>query len=281
MNQPGQPAGAAEPISASEPIETEVRLRGSQRAFRALAAAAVINSWRVVARRRVRLRDVYWDTPDHRLAALGITLRVREPMLEPAALPAAERVARPSAELTLKRPAERPAPGAASHQRYELTAPVPLGTGPREWQHLPAARPITAALRDLGVLDDLYPDLVLCNPRHELVLRRDARRAGRSEEVVLSLDEVTIEGAPYRRRYVELELARGHRAALEELAARVQERFGVRASRTGKVQAARRWMARRGSDARLPRPGTIAQTGVSETRDRTTVEEDEWPNGLR
>ncbi len=284
MNQPVQPAGAAESIGASEPLaplETEVRLRGSRRAFRALAAVTAIDGWHVVARRRSRLRDVYWDTPDHRLAAQGITLRVREVVRDPASRPAAEREAGPSAELTLKRPAERPVLSAASHQRYELTVPVPPGAGPREWQRLPAARPVAAALRALGALDDLRPDLVLSNPRRELVLRRGARRGGQGEEVVLSLDEVTIEGMPYRRRYVELELVRGARATLEELAARVQKHFGVRASRTGKVQAARRWMARQGSDARLPRPEAIAQTGVSEKRDRTTVEEDEWRNGSR
>jgi hypothetical protein len=106
-----------------------------------------------------------------------------------------------------------------------------------EWAGLPAATPVLAALRTLGATEALRPDIVLLNPRRELVLRRNG------SEVVLSLDEVRIEGKPYCRRYVELELERGSHATLQELVLAVEGRFRLRQARRGKVRAARRWLA--------------------------------------
>jgi inorganic triphosphatase YgiF len=100
------------------------------------------------------------------------------------------------------------------------------------------------ALRRLGVLgglgvgSGLRPDVVLLNPRRDLLLRLGA------DEVVLSLDEVALEGAPYRRRYVEAELKKGQAQALQALVEALVEQFGLRPSRRAKAQAAREWLAR-------------------------------------
>jgi hypothetical protein len=202
------------------PCEVEAKFVGSQRAFRALEQLDEIDGWRVAERREVRLRDTYWDTPDRRLGAEVRTLRVRE--MDGAA----------TGELTLK---GRPEDGG----RTEETVAAPAGSGPGEWARLPGAEPILDTLRRLGVIDRLRPDVVLLNPRRELVLRR-----GDAEEV-LSLDEMRIEGQPYRRSYVELELKHGDREGHDALVRAIAGRFGLRPSGLGKVHAARRWLERR------------------------------------
>jgi hypothetical protein len=123
--------------------------------------------------------------------------------------------------------------------RTELTVAAPPGSGPAEWARIPAARPVMDALKGMGALDGLRPDVVLRNPRRELVLERDG------DQAVLSLDEVAVEGAPYRRRYVEVELTRGAPAAIDGLVDTLLSRFRLRPSRRAKVQAARDWLARR------------------------------------
>jgi hypothetical protein len=123
--------------------------------------------------------------------------------------------------------------------RTEEIANVRAGAGPSEWASVRKAKPIVDALRELGVLDSLRQDIVLVNPRRELVLRK-----GRAEEI-LSLDEVRIEGHPYVRRYVELELKRGTRATHTALVRALAGRFHLEESKTGKVQAARDWLSRR------------------------------------
>jgi triphosphatase len=209
------------------PVEVEAKFLASERAFRLLREPSTIAGWEVDRRRDVRLRDIYWETPDYRLLRAGYNLRVRQ-MDE-----------LPEAELTLKGPVERGS--GMSGSRAEWTAHVPAGSGPTDWQYLTEAAPIANILRVVGVFDpprggtELRPELVLLNPRHEMVLRLGANIA------VLSLDEVTIEGEPYRRRYVEIELEQGSRQALDELAQSVAHRFGLRPSQQGKVQAARRW----------------------------------------
>ncbi len=247
-----QPVAPGESTAPEIPVETEAKLLASQRAFRALAAQEVLGEspegdspegiWRVVERRDVTLRDTYWDTPDRRLAQAQCTLRVREQGKD---LPA---------ELTLKGPLPRraPAPGALGWSRTELTVAGPAGSGPLDWARLPGAGPVVAALRHLGIEvggpdhhgqgpegAGLRPDVVLLNPRRELVLEKDG------QQCVLSLDEVRIEGQPYRRRYVEIELKRGTAGALDRLAGALATRYRLRPSRQGKVQAARAWLARR------------------------------------
>ncbi len=160
------------------------------------------------------------------------------------------------AELTLKGPLPdvTAANGAVWH-RSELTAHAPAGSGPAEWATLPDAKPVVEALAALGarpaedgpggarsgadLMRRLRPDVVLRNPRREIVLE------GEGSEAVLSLDEVVVEGTPYRRRYVEVELKRGSTAALDRLVDALQAQYQLRPSRQGKVQAARAWLARR------------------------------------
>jgi inorganic triphosphatase YgiF len=210
-----------------EPIETEAKLRASLRAFREIEPLADVAGWRVVARRTVRLRDSYWDTPDDRLLRADCTLRVRE--LD----------GKPQGELTFKAPKEAALAHGASQSRTELVAAVPAGSGPKQWATVDAARPILAALTQRGAAGALRPVVVLLNPRRELVLQQNGN------EAILSLDEVRIEGQPYCRRYVEIELKRGSRAALDELSASVLQQFRLQPARLGKVQAAREWLARR------------------------------------
>jgi hypothetical protein len=210
-----------EPGMSEAPREVEAKFHASLRAFRELDRLGEIDGWRVASRRATRLRDAYWDTPDRRLGQQGRTLRVRE------------MDGQPVGELTYKGPPE-------DGGRSEEIAHAPVGSTPREWMTLPDpdARAIVADLHQRGVLDSLQPDVVLLNPRRDLILRN-----GDAEEV-LSLDEVEIERQPYLRRYVELELKHGSRAAHDALAASLSERFQLRPSRTGKVQAARNWLRR-------------------------------------
>lgn len=222
------------PGESGPPTEVEAKFYGSERAFRLLSDKVTIADWWVVQRRQSALRDTYWDTPERRLQGAGWTLRVRE--TDGGA----------DAELTLKGPVDR-AKG-ASTARTESTVAVPAQSGPREWVKLKDAAPIVEQLRELGMLDEqlgpsaaLVADLVLLNPRRDLVLRLY------ENEAVLSLDEVSIEGHPYRRRYVEIELKRGSRDMLDMLAHMVAERYSLRPSRQGKVGAARAWLANRAS----------------------------------
>jgi inorganic triphosphatase YgiF len=207
-------------IGAQKPREIEAKFDASAATFRSLERLEELDGWRVSERRSVRLRDSYWDTPDQRLARDECTLRVRE--LDGA----------PQGELTFK---GKPVRGG----RTEETVSVRAGTGPRQWQRVLEARPILDAMRAIVPLSQLRQDVVLLNPRRELVLRK-----GRAEEV-LSLDEMRIEGHAYAKRYVELELKRGARAGHDALARALAERFSLKESKTGKVQAARDWLAKR------------------------------------
>ena len=244
-------------------MESEAKLRASRRVFAVLEAAAAPGGWRVTGRRDVSLRDTYWDTLDGRLARAGCTLRVREQGRGRAGQGQGSET-----ELTLKGPLPDAvsANGAVWH-RSELTAHAPAGSGPAEWASLPEALPVLDALAALdgppaagdgarvrgqrselraeagdaardGLLRRLRPDVVLLNPRREITLEH----AG--SEAVLSLDEVAVEGMPYRRRYVEVELKRGSTAALDRLVDALQAEYALRPSRRGKVQAARAWLAR-------------------------------------
>ena len=233
MNMKASPGAAqdgweAAHDAAPEPVETEAKLRASMRAFRQIEGCEEIAGWRVAARRDVRLRDTYWDTIDDRLLRAGCTLRVRE--IDGA----------PDAELTFKGPAGTRSAVGGSQARLELTAEASAGSGPDRWAASDAARPVVDALRQVAGDEALRPAVVLLNPRREIALRRGA------SEVILSLDEVGIEGQPYRRRYVEIELKRGSRDELDTLAAAAQRAFGLRPAERGKVQAAREWLAERG-----------------------------------
>src|SRR6185503_320577 len=92
---------------------------------------------------------------------------------------------------------------AAALTRTELTVTVPAGSVPHTGTGLAGAAPVLVVLLRVGAADGLRPDIVLLNPRREMILEHDGSAAA------LSLDEVAIEGAPYRRRYVEIERRRG------------------------------------------------------------------------
>lgn len=205
--------------AASPPREVEAKFDASLATFRAIERLEELDGWHVTERRSVNLRDSYWDTPDHLLMRRGCTLRVRE--LDGST----------EAELTFKGPPE-------DGGRTEETVSIRAGSGPRQWQRVPAARAILDAVRELTPLAALRQDVVLLNPRRELVLRK-----GRAEEI-LSLDEMRIEGHPYVKRYVEVELKHGARAGHDALTHALAERFHLKESTKGKVQRARDWLAR-------------------------------------
>lgn len=222
----GVPVAPAAPMTPAAPVEVEAKLAGSRSAFRALESLQGVDgadgkgSWHVRERRTTHLRDEYWDTPDQHLLKQGCTLRVRE--LDGA----------PVGELTFK--------GAyRDGGRTEETVEAPTRSDPAAWRRLPQARAILDNLREMGVLDALERSVVLVNPRHDLTLARG------DDEEVLSLDEVSLEGHPYTRRYIEIELKRGSRESHDALVQTVREKFGLRPVRTGKLAAARRWLARR------------------------------------
>jgi len=205
---------------SDKPQEVEAKFNASIPTFRAIEQLEQIAGWRVVERRTVHLRDSYWDTRDHRLGRDECTLRVRE--LDGG----------PNGELTFK---GKPQDG----ERTEEIAVVPARSGPDDWARVRETKPIVDALRQLGVFNALQQDVVLLNPRRELVLRKG------SAKEILSLDEVRIEGQPYVRRYVELELEHGARTAHNALVRALAGRFRLKESKTGKVQAARDWLDRR------------------------------------
>lgn len=216
------------------PIEIEVKLRASRQAFADLAEVGAFGPWRVVEQTEIRLRDTYFDTPGHALARQRCTLRIRS--LDGEAI----------GELTLKGPAGD-APGGPL-ARTELTVAIPVGIGVHEWDTITEARPVIEALRIRGIAypGDLVGGAVLVNPRRNLRLRR-ATNAGHAHdhaEVILSLDEVRLEGHPYLRRYVEIELVRGVPEAIVEVSNLVAGMTRLRPARSGKVQAARAWLAR-------------------------------------
>ncbi|NCV20576.1 MAG: CYTH domain-containing protein [Chloroflexi bacterium] len=216
------------------PIEIEVKLRASRQAFADLAEVGAFGPWRVVEQTEIRLRDTYFDTPGHALARQRCTLRIRS--LDGEAI----------GELTLKGPAGD-APGGPL-ARTELTVAIPVGIGVHEWDTITEARPVIEALRIRGIAypGDLVGGAVLVNPRRNLRLRRDtnAGHAHDHAEVILSLDEVRLEGHPYLRRYVEIELVRGVPEAIVEVSNLVAGMTRLRPARSGKVQAARAWLAR-------------------------------------
>lgn len=229
-------------------IEIEVKLRASRQAFAVLAEAGAFGPWRVVEQTETRLRDTYFDTPGHGLARQRCTLRIRS--LDGDDI----------GELTLKGPAGN-APGGPSEAnahigatgegimaRTELTAAMLVGVPAREWGSVAEARPVIDALRARGIAypGDLAGGAVLVNPRRNLRLRRHANTGAPDDyaEVILSLDEVRLEGHPYVRRYVEIELARGAPEVVTEVSNLVAGMTRLRPARSGKVQAARAWLAR-------------------------------------
>jgi inorganic triphosphatase YgiF len=209
------------------PVEIEAKYRASLRAFAILGERDSLGEWSVVDRREVALRDRYFDTPDAALARQRCTLRVRQNGEDA------------MAELTLKGPAAETPEGVFA--RTEITVAVPAGTLPTAWAGVPGTTPVIEALRLRGVtgIDEFVPVAVLKNPRRDLVVALGDSR------VVVSLDEVSIEGEVYRQRFVEIEAESGGASAVRAVADIIVGISPMRPARTGKVTAARAWLARR------------------------------------
>ena len=214
-------------MSGGAVIEIEAKFRASQRAVAVLGDREALGDWQVVERRMIALRDSYFDTPDGALARQQCTLRVRQNGDDPVG------------ELTLKGPAGETPEGVFA--RTELTVAIAAGTAPGAWSAMVGTGPVLDALRARGVADaaSLVPVAVLRNPRRDLVVASGEARA------VVSLDEVTIEGETYRQRFVEIEAVTGGAPTVRAVANAVLALVAMRPARTGKVQAARAWLARR------------------------------------
>lgn len=209
------------------PVEIEAKFRASLRAFAILGNRESLGEWQVVERRGVALRDSYFDTADAALGRQSCTLRVRQNNEDA------------TAELTLKGPAAVTPEGVFA--RTELTVAVPAGTLPPAWAGVPGTGPVIDALRLRGVtgIDGLVPVAVLRNPRRDLVVALGESR------VVVSLDEVSIEGEVYCQRFVEIEAERGGAPAVRAVADIIAGMSPMRPARTGKVTSARAWLARK------------------------------------
>lgn len=211
------------------PVEIEIKFRASLHAFKVLGDRDAFGSWHVIHRETTALRDSYFDLASGDLGAQRCTLRVRQ--LNDASV----------GELTLKAPAGSTAEGIFT--RTELTVGIPATATPVHWLSLPETAPVRDALRIRGVnsVGSLVPVAILVNPRRDLILRRGA------EEVVLSLDEVSLEGYRYVRRFIEIEARHGGGAAVQSVGEIVQSLVNVRPCFTGKVTGARAWLARNGA----------------------------------
>lgn len=213
------------PARAEEAVEREAKFHASGSVFKVLADCEDLFGWTAVERRMSALRDIYWDTPDRRLLRQSCSLRVRE------------RAGEVGGELTFKAPRAAAAAANAVLERLEMTVSVRSGAQPADWSESAGGRAILERVAGFGELQALIPLLVLLNPRRDITFRKDP------SSVVLSLDTVEIEGRPYRRRFVEIEMIEGVHAEFALLVERVRDQYRLRPSRSSKVEAAYRWLS--------------------------------------
>lgn len=154
---------------------------------------------------RTRLRAEYADTPDRRLAAAGMVLRLR--------LEGAQWVQ------TLK------GRGDGLLQRLEHEVPLPPQSGlprldPARHNGTPAGAALMAALAGAGPLQPLYSTDIQR-------LHRPVRHGGATIEIAYDRGRILAGGRVVRVDEIEFELVRGPAAALPTLAARWVVRHGL------------------------------------------------------
>jgi len=161
-----------------------------------------------------RVVDVYYDTPDGRVARAGYALRFR----------------RKNGKTALQLKSLTPASG-AWHQRRELHIPTDRPTEPDRWPDTPEAR----ALREILGDEPLQPLFTIHQQRHE------ARVLDESETpfALLSLDQVRWQAGQQEERAWELEielLPEGNEQLLRALAGALQSATGLHPQATSKYE---------------------------------------------
>lgn len=171
----------------------------------AASRAALMQAVATARVQRTRLRAEYADTPDRRLAAAGMVLRLR--------------LEGPQWVQTLK------GRGDGLLQRLEHEVPLPPQRGvpqldPARHNGTPAGAALQAALTGASPLQPLY--------RTDIQrLHRRLRHAGATIEIAYDRGRILAGGKAVRVDEIEFELVHGPAAALLTLAARWAARFGL------------------------------------------------------
>jgi triphosphatase len=197
-------AGARARLRAAAPegqaVETELKFQvpPAQR-------AALLKAVATASAQRTRLQAVYADTPDQRLAAAGLALRLRKEGRQWVQ--------------TLK------GRGDGLMQRLEHELPLPAQRGvpqldPARHAGTTAGAALQAALAGGGELQPVY--------RTDIQrLHRQVRHGGAVIEIAYDRGRILAAGRSLAVDEIEFELVRGPAAALPDLAARWAQRFGL------------------------------------------------------
>ena len=174
-------------------------------------AGAALDAWVGAAgARRQRLQATYFDTPDRRLAAAGLALRIRKE--------GRRRVQ------TLK------GPGADTMQRFEHNVELPFAAGSQPDAARHAGTPCGAQLA--AVLAEAAraapPQALEAQFRTDVWRRtRTLRARGGSVEIAYDSGEIVAGERRQRVHEVEVELKSGHASAVVEVARRLMLRHGL------------------------------------------------------
>ncbi len=158
--------------------------------------------------------DIYFDTPDARVARAGYALRFR----------------RKGDKASLQLKSLTPATG-AWHRRRELHIVTEHPTRPQRWPDTPAAR----LLREIVAEQPLRPLFTIHQQRHEARVLDETGLPF----ALLSLDEVRWQADEKERRAWELEielLPQGDEASLRKLAAALQATPGLHPQAVSKYE---------------------------------------------
>lgn len=187
---------------------------------RTLAKLQTVGDFTLGAAERLRMRDTFYDTPDHALLQARVVLRVR-------------RRSDGKTIVTVKTPAER---RGAIHRRPETEAEanLPRGTGALSPRELP--RRVAQALAP-------YLDSSELAPMFSITQTRQVRRVKSGSRVIAewSLDRVTFSSAMRQTSFHELEIElkhKGNDAQLQAMVKSLQRAFQLKPQAKSKFQRA-------------------------------------------
>lgn len=198
---------------------TEIELKYSldEAAAREILARQQLGSWRLGPFTTEVVTDVYYDTPDGRVARAGYALRFRQS----------------DAERMLQLKSLTPTAGAL-HRREEVHLPTTAPTSPQKWPDGPEKRLLLAIL-------DKRPLVPLFSIRQRRHVAPVLDESGRSF-ALLTLDEVRWRAGEQERRAWELEvelLPQGDESRLQALARELSTFSGLRPQPMSKYQRGR------------------------------------------
>ncbi|MDX6752074.1 CHAD domain-containing protein [Geminicoccaceae bacterium 1502E] len=202
-------------MTTDTPREIELKLRTTPEAIKRLKGGELLKGHLRTAARASRLSSIYYDTPDHRLAARGIALRVRK-------------TGRRHVQ-TLK---GEPAASGAAADRPEWE--VPVSSEKPDLDLLPEPARALAGLVDGQELVPLFATRF----RRERMLVEWTAEHGEPALIELALDEGRIESGEAHRPIseIELELKEGLPAALFSLAAALRRDLPLALESEAKAQ---------------------------------------------